>query len=134
MNSFMRNFYLLNIVRPKIFFTRATYTLFSIAFFLLPFFNSGYGQSITVTNVVTTPVCAGSDVTISFNVTNGAGAANYYTNSTFYRVYLSDASGNNLTPTGTPFNVSATYSVGDGGNTLLTATFAIPVGTATGSA
>ena len=45
-------------------------------------------QTISVTNVTTTPVCSGLDVTITFDVTNGIGLGTYFTNSTIYPKYI----------------------------------------------
>src|SRR5690349_13448329 len=75
--------------------------------FLVGLSNKALSQSISVTSVTTTPVCAGSIVTITFNVTNGIGAANYFTNSTNYEVFFSDASGANFTASGGTFNITA---------------------------
>ncbi|KAA9034259.1 hypothetical protein FW778_22855, partial [Ginsengibacter hankyongi] len=91
-------------------------------------------QSISVTNVTTTPVCAGSNITITFTVINGAGVSNYFNGSTNYQVYLSDGSGNNFAATGGTFTVPGTYDATDGGKTSgLTATFTIPAGSTSSS-
>ena len=89
-------------------------------------------QSISVTGVTTTPVCAGSDVTVTFQVTNGNGV--YFTNATTYQAYLSDASGNNFTISGGTFTAPGAYNSTNGATVSgLTTTFTIPVGKTSGS-
>src|SRR5690348_17288863 len=129
----MRNFYPFNFLKSQQ--SGIKVLSFIIGFFsLLYFTSSANAQSIAVTNVATTPVCAGSNVTITFDVTNGTGAANYFTNSTSYQVYLSDASGTTFSAVGGTFSISASYSTNDNGSTTgLTANFTIPAATAAGS-
>ena len=92
------------------------------------------GQSISVTSVTTTPVCAGSDVSIKFDVTNGSASSEYFTTSTNYQIYLSDGSGSNFQASGATFQVSGTYDATNGGKTSgLTTTFTIPANKTTGS-
>jgi hypothetical protein len=52
-----------------------------------------FSQSVEVTDVSVTPICAGSTVTITFSATNGIGNNNKYDNSTFYDIYLINSSG-----------------------------------------
>ena len=63
--------------------------------FLLIFLSQSavQAQSISVTDVLVTPVCAGSDVTVTFDTYNGKGTKNYYDSGTTYIVYLSDPTG-----------------------------------------
>ena len=91
-------------------------------------------QSISVTNIAFSPVCAGTSVTISFSATNGAGAANYYSNSTVYTIYLSNAAGANYTSQGTFSTTGVTYDATDGGVTAgITQSFTIPLATPAGT-
>ncbi|HUZ60743.1 MAG TPA: T9SS type A sorting domain-containing protein [Hanamia sp.] len=55
-------------------------------------------QAQTITNVAVSPTsfCPGSKVSISFTVTNGIGSSNYFTSSTQYEIYITNASGNNF--------------------------------------
>lgn len=55
-------------------------------------------QAQTITNVAVSPTsfCPGSKVSISFTVTNGIGSSNYFTSSTQYVIYITNASGNNF--------------------------------------
>ncbi|MBO2545209.1 hypothetical protein J0871_12350 [Salegentibacter sp. BDJ18] len=61
--------------------------LFLLAFLFFNF--SGFGQTIGAATVAGTPVCAGSNVNISFEVTNGVYTNEAFTTSTNYDVYLS---------------------------------------------
>ncbi len=90
-------------------------------------------QAILVTGVSPNPVCAGSNVTVTFDVTNG-GAGLHYNGSSSYQAYLSNAAGNSFVAVGSTFTVSATYNTNDNGVTTgLQQTITIPAGSATGS-
>jgi hypothetical protein len=91
-------------------------------------------QTISVTNVTTTPVCAGSDVTITFDVTNGATLSDLYTNSTIYQVFISNSAGTGFIASGSTFTVPFAYSPTPLLSTTgLTHIFTIPIGLPTGS-
>ncbi|MEP6556783.1 MAG: hypothetical protein ABJB11_24720, partial [Ferruginibacter sp.] len=91
----------------------------------------------TISNVVVTgtPVCAGSDVTVTFEAVNGTNPAPYYTTASEFEFYISDAFGGNFTLLpGGPFTFPlVTYNTSDGGATDLSKTFTLPSGLATGS-
>jgi len=55
-------------------------------------------QAQTITNVAVSPTsfCPGSKVSVSFTVTNGTGISNYFTSSTQYVIYITNALGNNF--------------------------------------
>src|SRR4051812_33481620 len=54
--------------------------------------------SISVTGVSPSPVCQGSNVTITFSTTNGTGTNNHYKNATTsYTVFLSNSTGTSFT-------------------------------------
>ncbi|MGN6605026.1 MAG: beta strand repeat-containing protein, partial [Ginsengibacter sp.] len=98
---------------------------------------TGYGsvsaQSITVTNVAPTPVCAGSDVSITFDAING-GSGNHFDNSTTYTIYLSNSSGSNFSSLGTFSTTGISYNTSDNGTTsAITTTVTLPASLVTGS-
>src|SRR5690242_1619601 len=91
------------------------------------------GQSITVTNVAPTPVCAGSDVSITFDAING-GAGNHFDNSTTYTIYLSNSSGSSFSSLGTFSTTGISYNTSDNGTTsAITTTVTLPASLVTGS-
>ena len=81
-----------------------------------------------VTNLSTTSICAGSSITITFNVKNGNFALNKFTNRTIYQIYLSDGTGANFSAASGYFtNTSVPYATGNGETTYgLTETFLLP--------
>jgi hypothetical protein len=90
-------------------------------------------QSIGIPVVAGAPVCAGSNVTITFSVTNG-GSADHFTNATTYTVYLSDNSGSNFTSIATFNTTGISYDVTDAGITSgISQTITIPAGTPSGT-
>ncbi|MEO7767327.1 MAG: hypothetical protein ABIS01_07865, partial [Ferruginibacter sp.] len=92
------------------------------------------GQSISVTGVATTPVCAGSNVTIYFQTKSGNGAGNRFDNATLYTIYLSNSVGAGFTAQGAAFTVAFGYIGGNGGVTKgITKVFTIPPITAQGA-
>ena len=87
-----------------------------------------FAQTILIL-ILLTWVCAGSEVTICFDVTNGASADLEYTGSTTYQGYISNSSGvgwTTLGPTFTKIGVTGTTSD-------LTQTFTIPSNFPTGA-
>ncbi|MEI2738701.1 MAG: hypothetical protein V9F01_07940 [Chitinophagaceae bacterium] len=98
------------------------------------FINSAAAQSITVTNVSPSPVCAGSNVTVTFDATNGVDETDWYNNSTVYTIYLSNSSGASFTSQGT-FSTTGVSYAGSGGATTtgITAVFTIPGATPAGT-
>src|SRR5690348_10357200 len=99
----MRNFYPFNFLKSQQ--SGIKVLSFIIRFFSLRYLtSSANAQSTAVTNVATTPVCAGSNVTITFDVSNGTGAATYLTNSTSYQVYLGEASRATFSAVGATFS------------------------------
>ena len=131
----MKKFYH-EILLPKLEFKKGALILISFLFLfgLVP--AKSFSQSIQVTNITSTPVCAGSSVTITFDVTNGSGGSTtWYSNSTNYQIYLSDAGGTVFTAYGSTFNnTTKTYNTTDGlPTTGLTQSFTIPAGTALGA-
>ena len=91
-------------------------------------------QNISNPTMTGIPVCAGSTVTVNFNVTNGAGTSNHYINGTSYQAYISDASGANFVTLGSTFNfASVSYNSSDGGSTTgLVQVLTIPVNALSG--
>jgi hypothetical protein len=90
---------------------------------------------IYVTNVATTSGCAGSSITITYNVKNGNFSLNKFTNSTQYRVYLSDGTGTSFSAVSGFFNnTSVPYATGNGATTYgLTQAFLLPSGIPSGT-
>ncbi|WP_301923378.1 hypothetical protein, partial [Ferruginibacter sp.] len=116
----------------KSFLSRKIVALLTGCLFLTGFAIQSSAQ--TIGNVAISPnsVCAGTAVTITFDVTNG-GAGNHFTNSSLYQAYLSDNTGNNFAAIGSTFSVSVTYSTTDNISTAgLTQSIPIPAGTPTG--
>lgn len=70
--------------------------LFLFLFLLADF--TGFSQSVQVTNVSPSPVCAGQSVTITFNTTNGNGQNRWYDSGTQFLALLSSNTG------GTPYS------------------------------
>lgn len=101
---------------------------------MLPFAVEVVAQSIQVTNISGAPVCAGSDITITFRTTNGSNSSRRYTNATIYTVYLSSALG--VTPytnIGTFSTNGVNYSTQNNGVTSgITQTITIPATTPSG--
>ena len=62
-------------------------------------------QTISVTGVATTPVCAGSTVTVTFTATNGNGSIRHFINTTVFTAYLSAVGGS------TPYSSIGTFTV-----------------------
>ena len=52
-------------------------------------FNTTYAQWLANPVVTPNPVCAGSNITVSFTAKNGNGTPDYFTSTTWYAVYLS---------------------------------------------
>src|SRR5665213_653872 len=90
---------------------------------------------IYVTNVSTASSCAGSSITITFNVKNGNFSLNKFTNSTLYRVYLSDSTGTSFSAASGFFNnTSVPYATSNGATTYgLTQTYFLPSGIPSGA-
>ena len=83
------------------------------------------GQSINISNISTTTICAGSTMTIAFTVTNGPSTP-YFTSTTSYTAYISDASGANFTSFNT-FTTNGGYSAIPGGTSaIINRSFTIP--------
>ena len=100
---------------------------------------SAWAQSIQVTNVATTPVCAGGLLTITFDVTNGPatnGNGQKFKAGTSYTIDLVLAgSPPQLLGTLIPILPSGGYSTDPSGKTIgLKGTFTVPIGTLTNSA
>ena len=98
--------------------------------------NLGVKAQVLISNVTVTgtPICAGSNITVNFDVTNGSGAANYFTNSTSYQAYISNASGGSFASVGAAFTVNAGYATNDNFNTSgLSTLVTIPAGTTMGT-
>ncbi|HUZ60744.1 MAG TPA: T9SS type A sorting domain-containing protein [Hanamia sp.] len=76
----------------------------------------------TITNVAISPTvfCPGSKVSISFTVTNGSGISNYFTSSTQYTIYLTNALGTNFGALFTSRSPSAPPPAADGGTAVMT--------------
>jgi hypothetical protein len=92
------------------------------------------GQSIGTVTVTGTPVCAGSNVSLSFLVTNGTGGSNRFTTSTNYIVYLSSSAGSFAAPTTiTTFTSSTAPANTNGASATITQSVTIPSGTGGGS-
>ena len=111
---------------------------FNIVFLFIFLLNAflTQGQSISVTSLSGSPLCAGSNFTITFRTTNnGNGSSNYYTNSTTYTVYLSSSTGGTpYTSIGTFTTTGVSYSNSNGGQTTgITKSFTMPATTASGS-
>ena len=89
----------------------------------------------TISNVIITgtPVCAGSTVTVNFNVTNGNG--NYFNNATSYQAYISNAIGGSFTTIGAAFTISSSNytTIYNSLPIGLSTTITIPAGTVTGT-
>jgi hypothetical protein len=99
---------------------------------LVSFVEKVEAQTISVTSVSPNPVCAGSNVTITFTTTNGI--SNQYDNNTVYTIYLSNSVGASFTSQGTFNTTGISYTSGDGGiTTAITTTFTIPAGTTSGA-
>ena len=113
--------------------------LFFLAFFLLGILMicglEIRAQSISVTGISGSPVCAGNAIAITFATTNGNASGNRFTNSTTFTVYLSNRSGiAPFTSAGTFTTTGVNYSGSPGGVTnSITQTFNIPAATPTGS-
>ena len=99
-------------------------TVFTLVLFLL-FFSQNVTSQIIGTPIVNS---SGGPISISFTVTNGSGNPNYFTGTTNYIVYLTDANGLNLTPIYT-FNSSVFPASSNGLSALITRTIPIPLGT-----
>ena len=98
------------------------------------FSTTASAQSITVTNVAASPVCAGGNVTITFDATNGTGESDWYSNATVYTIYLSNSAGAGFTSQGTFSTTGVTYTGGDGATTTgITTAFTIPGPTPAGT-
>lgn len=107
-----------------------------IAFALvnLLFLSGAFGQSISVTNIATTPVCSGSSVTVTFSTTNGNGAPARFDNETTYTIYLSNSSGTDFTSQGIFNTTGVIYNTSNRGVTSgITVIFTIPSETTTGN-
>jgi len=109
------------------------------AAFLIAFFSFIFGsvslnaQTISGVTVSGAPVCAGSNISLTFDATNG-GPGFHYSNSTVYTVYLSDASGNNFQSIGTFSTSGVSYSTIDNEATNVTlSNITIPVTNVTGA-
>jgi hypothetical protein len=91
-----------------------------------------HAQTIQVTGLSTTSVCAGSDVTVTFVTTNGNGNGRNYNINTVYTIYLSNSSGGGLTQLGSTFRTpSVTYGTKNGDTVFSKLT--IPLATVAGS-
>lgn len=91
-------------------------------------------QTITSVTVSSSEVCAGSNITVNFTVTNQTGnSANWFTTGTTYSFWLSDAAGNSFL-TGLGSFTNAVAPAGGAGNTAsLQQSVTIPAGTAVSS-
>ncbi|MDB5222581.1 MAG: hypothetical protein JWN83_1248, partial [Chitinophagaceae bacterium] len=102
--------------------------------FLAFFSDTTIAQTITVTNVNVTPVCAGKDVTVTFNATNVSSNPVHFSSNTDFTVYLSSPGGSGpYTAIGT-LNLNAYNFCKQNTctNTGVTGTITIP-GTASGN-
>src|SRR4051812_27270346 len=94
---------------------------------------SSKAQSIAITGITGTPVCAGSQVTINFSAINGNGNNSKYNNSSVYHIYLSNSSGGSFT-LASSFSLTANYNTSNGGTTSnLSTSFTIPANTSAGN-
>ena len=117
----------------KSFFSRKIPVLLLGYLFLAGFSLQSAAQTIVTNTVTPNPVCAGSNVTVTFTVTNGIGVANRFTNATVYQAYLSNSSGASFAAVGGTFTVSAAYSgVNLGVTSGLTQSITIPAITPAG--
>ncbi|MEO6489504.1 MAG: hypothetical protein ABIO04_06160, partial [Ferruginibacter sp.] len=90
-------------------------------------------QSIAITGLSGLPVCAGSQITITFSTINGNGT-NRYSNSTTYFIYLSNSTGSGFSQLSTFQTTGITYSGSNGGTTSnITTTITIPANSVAGS-
>ncbi|MFB0911422.1 MAG: hypothetical protein QMA99_10870, partial [Flavobacterium sp.] len=89
-------------------------------------------QTISGTTVVGAPVCAGSDVIVSFNAENSPGYK--YDNNTVYTIYLSGSSGSSYTQIGVAFSTpGVSYSNSANASTTITRVVTIPSSTSAGA-
>ncbi|MEK8181260.1 hypothetical protein WMW71_13010, partial [Flavobacterium buctense] len=110
--------------------------LFRLAAIIFLFFTTTLSaQTIAVTNVSVTPVCAGNNVTVTFSTTNGNGSPRRFTNSSVYTIYLSNSSGASYTQVGSTFSTTGvSYSTINGGVTSgITTVVTIPLSATTGT-
>jgi hypothetical protein len=89
-------------------------------------------QSISGTTVAGAPVCAGSEIIVSFTATNSPG--NKYDNNTIYTLYLSSSSGSSFTQIAVDFSTTeVSYSNGANASTSISQTVTIPSSTSAGT-
>ncbi len=89
--------------------------------------------SIAVTNVSSTPVCAGTTVTLTFTAFSGNGVNRYDVTSNYTAYLSSSAGGAPYTSIGTFTNTSYSYGGNGSNNTGVTGTVTIPSNTAGGT-
>ncbi len=106
-----------------------------VLFIVLCFFSGMYtikAQSIVINGVTGTPVCAGSQITITFSAQNGNGS-NRYDNSSSFNLYLSNSTGTGFTNVLTFQATAVVFSTVNGGITSnITKTLTIPANTPAG--
>jgi len=123
-----------NFVNFTSFFNRNSFTRIRFSLFLFFSFTAVWAQSQTIGTVTRNPnpVCAGSDISISFLVTNGNGMPSEFTTSTTYLVFLSNSSGTNFTQIAS-FTSGTAPASGNGNTATITESVTIPSGTAFGT-
>ncbi len=123
-----------NFVNFTSFFNRNSFTRIRFSLFLFFSFAAVWAQSQTIGTVTRNPnpVCAGSDISISFLVTNGNGMPSEFTTSTTYLVFLSNSSGTNFTQIAS-FTSGTAPASGNGNTATITESVTIPSGTAFGT-
>jgi hypothetical protein len=89
--------------------------------------------SIAVTNVSSTPVCAGTTVTLTFTAFSGNGVNRYDTTSSYIAYLSSSAGGSPYTNIGTFTNTSYSYGGNGSNNVGVTGTVTIPSNTVGGT-
>jgi len=106
------------------------FLLFSFVFINAQTANQNF---IDVTNDITSPVCAGSNITVNFTAKNGDKTYEYYNNSSVYNVYISVAGTNNLILLKTYSTSGISYCGTDNCITTLQTSITIPTDLSTGS-
>ncbi len=103
--------------------------------FAFGFINAQVAQQnfIDVTNDITTPVCAGSNITVNFRAKNGNKSDEYYNNNSIYYVYISVDGSNSLTLLKTYSTSGVTYCGTNNCYTYLQTNITIPTNLTTGS-
>ncbi len=115
-------------------FKQNSFTRIRFSLFLFFSFAAVWAQSQTIGTVTRfpNPVCAGSDISISFFVTNGNGTPTFFDASTNYLVFLSNSTGSDFTQIASFTSTTAPAS-SNGATALITEPITIPSGTAFGT-